>query len=148
MTANYPKRIATQTARIRRIAETLPPGQRNTLLNAAGLIDLNARRQERTLPPSGEVDNRTAAQQQEQIAEQYNTAQRILAALIAVRVVSQRDSDEFDTTAFHSRIADVRRILSRQYPQYTLCSRYTDVERTAAGRPFKLFWIESNTAEQ
>lgn len=136
--ANYPKRIAEQTGRIRKIADTLPAGMRNTLLNACGTIELNARRQA-ALP--AEIDNRTDAQQSEQIAEQYNTARQILAAMLAGRVVSQRNSEEFKTTAFHSRIADVRKIIARQYPERTLCSRYTDTERTEAGRPYKLYWI-------
>lgn len=136
--ANYPNRIKAQTERIRKIASTLPAGQRNTLLNACGLIDLNARRYD----AAPEIDNRTPAQQNDQIAEQYNTAQRIVAALLSGRTLSQRDSREFKTTAFHSRIADARRIIARQYPEATLCSRYTG--QTEAGRPYKLYWIENS----
>lgn len=95
----------------------------------------------RRLPSIPELDNRTASQKDEQVAAQYNTAQRILAALLAGRIVSQRNSAEFKTTAFHSRMADVRRILTRQYPDRTLCSRYTEDHLTEAGRPFKLYWL-------
>ena len=87
-----------------------------------------------------EQDNRTPAQQSEQVAEQYNTAQRIVAALLAGRVLSQRNSQEFKTTAFHSRIADARRILARQ--GHTLRSRYTTDAETIAGRPFKIYWLD------
>lgn len=89
-----------------------------------------------------EIDNRTPAQQQEQVAEQYNTAQKIVAALLSGRVVSQRNSTEFKTTAFHSRIADARRILSRAYPDRILRSRFTTDAETIAGRPFKIYWLE------
>lgn len=89
-----------------------------------------------------EIDNRTAAQQQEQIAGQHNTAQKIVAALLSGRTVSQQNSDEFKTTAFHSRIADARRIISRAYPDRILRSRYTTDAETIAGRPFKIYWLE------
>ena len=138
-TANYPKRITDQTARIRRIANTLPAGKRNALLNACDGIELNARRSAARLP---EVDNRTPAQQCEQVAEQYNTAQRIVAALLSGRIVSQQNSREFKTTAFHSRIADARRILARQ--GITLHSRFTISAETIGGRPFKLYWIQTD----
>lgn len=135
---------------IRQAATALPTGKRNQVLNRCNRIDLILRRNTR-VPEAGlarkaastaEADTRTAAEQSEQVAEQYNTAQRIVAALLAGRTLSQRDSKEFKTTAFHSRIADARRIISRQYPQHILCSRYTDKEETIAGRPFKLYWLE------
>lgn len=90
-----------------------------------------------------EIDNRTPAQQLEQIEAQQNTAQKIVAALLSGRILSQRNSTEFKTTAFHSRIADARRILSRSYPDRTLRSRYTTDAETIAGRPFKIYWVES-----
>ena len=122
---------------IRQAAAALPLGKRNQVLNRCNRIDLILRR-----APSGEVDNRTDAQKAGQIADNYNTAQRIIAALISGRVLSQRNSAEFKTIVWHSRMHDVRRILARQYPQYTLCSRFSD-ERTSAGRPFKVYWIEN-----
>ena len=139
MHPNYSKRITEQTARIRRVAATLPIWQRHALLNACDGIELHARRQQQRIP---ETDNRTPAQQSEQVAEQYNTAQRIVAALLSGRTLSQRNSAEFKTTAFHSRIADARRILARQYPDRYLCSRFTTDAETIAGRPFKLYWLE------
>ena len=136
--ANYPKRITDETARVRKIAAGLPKAQRHALLNACGSIEMNARRQSK-FPP--EVDNRTPQEQNEQIAEQYNTAQKIVEALLAGRTVSQRNSAEFKTTAFHSRIADARKILYRDHFGYTLCSRYVKNDRTAAGRPYKEYWL-------
>lgn len=136
-TPNYSRRADIELAYIRREAESLPAGQRNRILNRCDKLAVLYRRQTK------EEDNRTPAQQAEQVAEQYNTAQRIIAALLAGRIVSQRDSKEFKTTAFHSRIADARRILSRQYPQYALRSRYTEDHLTEAGRPFKLYWLET-----
>ncbi len=92
---------------------------------------------------NAEIDNRTPAQQCDQVAGQYNTAQKIVAALLAGRILSQRNSTEFKTTAFHSRMADARRILSRQYPGKILRSRYTTDAETIAGRPFKIYWLDN-----
>ena len=139
MTPNYPNRAEIELAHIRTAVAGLPTALRHRILNRCDKLSVLYRRQQQSIP---EADDRTPARQQEQVAEQYNTAQRIVAALLAGRILSQRDSREFRTTAFHSRIADARRILSRQYPEYTLCSRYTEDHLTEAGRPFKLYWLE------
>lgn len=91
---------------------------------------------------TAETDNRTSTQLVEQAEAQQNTAQRIVAALLNGRILSQRDSREFKTTAFHSRICDARRILTRQYPGKILRSRYTTDAETIAGRPFKIYWLD------
>lgn len=137
MTPNYPNRAEIELAHIRTAVSGLPVALRHRILNRCDKLAVLYRRQQQRIP---EADNRTPAQQQEQVAEQYNTAQRIVAALLAGRTLSQRDSQEFKTTAFHSRIADARRILSRQ--GYTLRSRYTTDAETLAGRAFKLYWID------
>jgi hypothetical protein len=138
MTPNYPNRAEIELAHIRTAVAGLPTDLRHRILNRCDKLSVLYRRQQKSIP---EADDRTPRQQQEQVAGQYNTAQRIVAALLSGRTLSQRDSQEFKTTAFHSRIADARRILSRQ--GYTLRSRYTTDAETIAGRAFKLYWIES-----
>ena len=138
MTPNYPNRADIELAHIRTAVAGLPTALRHRILNRCDKLSVLYRRQQRDIP---EADNRTPRQQQEQVAGQYNTAQRIVAALLSGRTLSQRDSQEFKTTAFHSRIADARRILSRQ--GYTLRSRYTTDAETLAGRAFKLYWIDN-----
>ena len=138
MTPNYPNRADIELAHIRTAVAGLPTGLRHRILNRCDKLAVLYRRQQRDIP---EADDRTPRQQQEQVAGQYNTAQRIVAALLSGRTLSQRDSQEFKTTAFHSRIADARRILSRQ--GYTIRSRYTTDAETLAGRAFKLYWIDN-----
>lgn len=137
MTPNYPNRAEIELAHIRTAVSGLPTNLRHRILNRCDKLSVLYRRQQQSIP---EADDRTPRQQQEQVAGQYNTAQRIVAALLSGRTLSQRDSQEFKTTAFHSRIADARRILSRQ--GYTLRSRYTTDAETLAGRAFKLYWID------
>jgi hypothetical protein len=142
MTPNYPNRAEIELAHIRTAVAGLPTALRHRILNRCDKLSVLYRRQHAELP---EADDRTPRQQQEQVAGQYNTAQRIVAALLSGRTLSQRDSQEFKTTAFHSRIADARRILSRQ--GYTLRSRYTTDAETLAGRAFKLYWIDNPVTE-
>jgi len=137
---NYPNRAEKEIAAIRRLAQALPKGQRHAVINRCDNLAVLYRRQSAAL---AEQDNRTPDQQRDQVAGQYNTAQQIVAALLAGRTLSQRNSAEFKTTAFHSRIADARRILARQYPDKVLRSRFTTDAETIAGRPFKVYWIES-----
>ena len=138
MTPNYPNRAEIELAHIRTAVSGLPTALRHRILNRCDKLSVLYRRQQQSIP---EADDRTPRQQQEQVAGQYNTAQRIVTALLSGRTLSQRDSQEFKTTAFHSRIADARRILSRQ--GYTLRSRYTTDAETLAGRAFKLYWIDN-----
>ena len=135
-TPNFPNRADVELNHIRTAVAGLPTALRHRILNRCDKLAVLYRR----MPATPEQDNRTPAQQSEQVAEQYNTAQRIVAALLAGRTLSQRNSQEFKTTAFHSRIADARRILARQ--GYTLRSRYTTDAETLAGRAFKLYWID------
>lgn len=142
MTPNYPNRAEIELAHIRTAVSGLPVALRHRILNRCDKLSVLYRRQQQSIP---ETDDRTPRQQQEQVAGQYNTAQRIVAALLSGRTLSQRDSQEFKTTAFHSRIADARRILSRQ--GYILRSRYTTDAETLAGRAFKLYWIDNTVTE-
>ncbi len=135
-TPNFPNRADVELNHIRTAVAGLPTALRHRILNRCDKLAVLYRR----MPAAPEQDNRTPAQQSEQVAGQYNTAQRIVAALLAGRILSQRNSQEFKTTAFHSRIADARRILARQ--GYTLRSRYTTDAETIAGRPFKIYWLE------
>lgn len=135
-TPNFPNRADVELNHIRTAVAGLPTALRHRILNRCDKLAVLYRR----MPAAPEQDNRTPAQQSEQVAEQYNTAQRIVAALLSGRTLSQRNSQEFKTTAFHSRIADARRILARQ--GYTLRSRYTTDAETLAGRPFKIYWLD------
>ena len=135
-TPNFPNRADVELNHIRTAVAGLPTDLRHRILNRCDKLAVLYRR----MPAAPEQDNRTPAQQAEQVAGQYNTAQRIVAALLAGRTLSQRNSQEFKTTAFHSRIADARRILARQ--GHTLRSRYTTDAETLAGRPFKIYWLD------
>ena len=132
MTYNFPKRIAEQTARIRRIAETLPPGSRNALLNACGNIELHSRKNiEYGNVPEPEAESAA-------IADRYNTNRRILAAMIAGRTVSYQNRNEFGTTEWHSRINEVKTLVAKQYPQYIFCDRW----QSDGKHPYKTYWLE------
>lgn len=128
MKANYTKRIAEQTERIRRIAETLPTGQKHALLNACGTIELHSRRQSYFPTPS---------QQQEAICDRYNSTRQIVSALLAGRTLCFRDAAEFHTSEFHTRIVDARKYIQDKYPEFTFCSEWAQDGR------YKQYHLES-----
>ena len=128
MKANYTKRITEQTDRIRKIAATLPLGQRHTLLNACGTIELHTRRQNYLPTPS---------QQQEAIADRYNSTRAIVSALIAGRALSFRDAAEFHTSEFHTRIVEARHTIEDRFPEYAFRSTWADDGR------YKIYWLET-----
>ena len=127
---NYPRRITEQTERIRRIAALLPAGQRNTLLNACGTIEMHARRYDTSehFP--------TGMQQHDAIRDRALATRRIVAALLSGRTLSYRDAAEFRTSEFHTRIVDARHLIEDKYPEYRLESAW------AADGRYKLYWIE------
>ena len=140
MTPNYPNRADIELAHIRTAVSGLPVALRHRILNRCDKLAVLYRRQQQSIP---EADNRAAAQQQADIAGQYDTTRRIVAALLAGRTLSLKNSAEFKTSQFHTHICKARRMLARQYPGLTLCSRFTTEAETAAGRPFKIYWIDN-----
>ena len=129
MTINYAKRTAEQTAIIKRIAATLPAGQKNSLLNAAGKLELLARK-EIEIP----VQKQPA---QDAILDHYASTKAIVSALLAGRKLSFLDMREFNTCEFHSRICDAKKIILRQYPQYDFHADWTyDMKH-----PYKTYYL-------
>ena len=133
---NPAARIAELTARIKRVAETLPTGQRNTLLNACGYIELHAKKQAEQGAP-------LPSEESTAIADRYNANRRILAAMLAGRRVSYQDRAEFGTTEWHSRICEVKQMVARrpEYQHLAFCSCWGSDGK----HPFKIYWIEDLT---
>ncbi len=140
MTPNYPNRAEIELAHIRNAVSGLPVALRHRILNRCDKLAVLYRRQQKAIP---EADDRTPAQQQADIAGQYDTTRRIVAALPAGRTLSLKNSAEFRTSQFHTHICKARRMLARQYPGLILRSRFTTEAETAAGRPFKIYWIDN-----
>ena len=89
---NTNKRTAEQTAIIRAIAETLPAGQKNRLINAANRLAMIARKNT-PIDPSPE-------EEQDAIIDRYKSTKKIVNALLAGRRVSFYDEEEFDSIIF------------------------------------------------
>lgn len=135
--ANFPKRIAEQTARIRKIADQLPVFQRHALLNACGSIEHATRRSIK----SGALPD--PQEEHDAIAERCNTNRSILAAMMAGRHLSYLDRKEFKTTEWHTRINEVKTMVAKNYPQYTFCDRW----ESDGHHPYKVYWLEMNVNE-
>ena len=126
MTANYPKRITEQTARIRKIAASLPVFQRHALLNACGRIEHTARRQNAYPSPM---------EQHDAIRDRALATKRIVAALLAGEVLSFHDGPRFGTSEFHTRIVDARRYIERHYPELVFAQEW------AENHKYMTYWV-------
>lgn len=115
--------IAEHLAAIRTEAAKLPAGKRNQVLNRCDRIYVI-------------MKGRTRQQAHKQVLDHYASTRRIIAALLAGRMLSHKDGREFGTSEFHTRICEARRIFARQYPQYTF-----HAEWAVDGR-YKLYWID------
>lgn len=133
---NPTARITELTARIKRVAETLPAGKRNALLNACNYIELHTRK-------SAEYGAPLPSEESDAIADRYNANRRILAAMLAGRKVSYLDRAEFKTTEWHSRICEVKEMVAKrpEYQHYAFCDRWASDGK----HPFKIYWIEDLT---
>ena len=125
MRLKFDKRIADETARIRRIAESLPTWQRHTLLNAVDRIELTTKRH----TPTG-------MEQHDEIVDRYASTKMIVAALLNGEVVSFHDAARFHTSEFHTRIVDAREMLKKM--GHTLRSEW----KRGNNYNYKLYWIE------
>ena len=123
------KRVDEHIAAIRRIAEELPTGKKNRLLNRCDRLAMVCRRMD---------DPRTPEEMNEDIKGHYQTTKKIIAALISGRSLSYKDMREFHTVEWHTRIDEARTIIAKRYPEYTFCSKWITGEK----HPYKLYWLE------
>lgn len=129
MNADYPKRITRETARIRRVAESLPVYQRHALLNAVDRIELASRQQSTQHTPSG-------METHDEIVDRYASVRLIIAALLNGEAVSFHDAARFHTAEFHTRIVNAREKLRKM--GYALQSEW----RRGRNYNYKLYWLD------
>lgn len=125
------KRADEHLAAIRRVAEELPTGKRNRILNRCDRLEMLYRRMEE--------DPRTSEDMQTEIVGHYQTTRKIIAALISGRSLSYKNMREFRTVEWHTRIHEAREIIAKRYPEYSFCSKWITEDK----HPYKLYWLET-----
>ena len=141
------KRLAEITAPARRrlTKEVLTAGDRNALLNALNKIDLWGSKVqaqlERPLHYQAHYDAKTEVDY-EHFAGQ---CARIWALLIEGRKVSVEDAEMVNTTAFATRMSDIRKKIDRHNLPYILCDAWFE---PGDGRShYKQYWLEDKPQE-
>ena len=124
------ERVAEHLAAIRKVAEELPAGKRNRILNRCNRLSMIYRRED--------FDVRTPEDMRMDIEGHYQTTKKIVAALISGRELSYKNMNEFHTVEWHTRICEAKDIIATRYPEYTFCSKWITGEK----HPYKLYWIE------
>lgn len=137
------KRISEQVESLRKLAEYLPAGKRNALLNRCAAIASYARKAQAMVDsPVGSLFPATTARYdartQEDMAAQARAKAAVFAALCAGRKVDLTNAAEFHTSQMHTTITRIRRDIERRNLPYTLCDEWVRPEGT---RPFKRYWI-------
>ena len=108
---NIEKRFEERLAVIRRQAEFLPSGKRNLVLNNCAKLSVYAKKAGKQLATAhrrGPVHQPWDARENQDFSNLSNQKKRIWAALLAGRVLSLENAQEFGTSQMHTHIANIR----------------------------------------
>ena len=146
---NIEKRFEERLAVIRRQAEFLPSGKRNLVLNNCAKLAIYAKKagkQFATAHHRGPVHQPWDARENQDFSNLSNQKKRIWAALLAGRVLSLENAQEFGTSQMHTHIANIRQEIAAKHLPYTLCDEWC---HPGEGRSkFKKYWLVNNLEKE
>ena len=141
-TINIEKRFEERLAVIRRQAEFLPTGKRNLVLNNCAKLATYARKAGKQLATAhrrGPVHQPWDARENQDFSNLDNQKKRIWAALLAGRVLSLENAQEFGTSQMHTHFCYIRKEIAAKHLPYTLCDEWY---HPGEGRSrFKKYWL-------
>lgn len=139
---NIEKRFEERLAVIRRQAEFLPSGKRNLVLNNCAKLSVYAKKAGKQLATAhrrGPVHQPWDARENQDFSNLSNQKKRIWAALLAGRVLSLENAQEFGTSQMYTHIANIRQEIAAKHLPYTLCDEWY---HPGEGRSkFKKYWL-------
>lgn len=138
------KRIQEELDGIRKIAELLPPGKRNAVLNKCSAISGYARKAQAMVDaPVGCLFPREThagdINTNEDIAARYNAKKAIFEAMTRGRKVSLENEAEFRTREMHTQICVIRKEIEAKNLPWILCDE--EVRPDPARRGYKRYWL-------
>lgn len=146
---NIEKRFDERLAVIRRAVEGLPAGKRNLILNNCDKLAVYARKAGRQLETAHIREPHRAlydARTNEDLANIADQKKRIWAALLAGRVLSLENAQEFGTSQMHTHFFYIRRDIEDRGLPYILCDEWV---YPGEGRSkFKRYWLQHKLEEQ
>ena len=148
-TINIEKRFKERLAVIRRQAEFLPSGKRHLVLNNCAKLSVYAKKAGKQLATAhhrGPVHQPWDARENQDFSNLSNQKKRIWAALLAGRVLSLENAQEFGTSQMHTHIANIRQEIAAKHLPYTLCDEWC---HPGEGRSkFKKYWLVNNLEKE
>ena len=148
-TINIEKRFEERLAVIRRQAEFLPSGKRNLVLNNCAKLAIYPKKTGKQLATAhhrGPVYQPWDARENQDFSNLSNQKKRIWAALLAGRVLSLENAQEFGTSQMHTHIANIRQEIAAKHLPYTLCDEWC---HPGEGRSkFKKYWLVNNLEKE
>lgn len=145
-TIKIEKRINDEIEGIRKVAMTLPKGQRNALINKCAKLATYGRKAQAiadaysTRPVHASYDARTL----EDIDAQMKAKKAVFDAMLHGAKVDLTMSERFQLSQMHTAIHQIRRDIDRRHPDLELCDEWV---REAGHRPYKRYWIIRKPAE-
>lgn len=146
---NIEKRFEERLAVIRRQAEFLPSGKRNLVLNNCAKLSVYAKKAGKQLATAhcrGPVHQPWDARENQDFSNLSNQKKRIWAALLAGRVLSLENAQEFGTSQMHTHFANIRQEIAAKHLPYTLCDEWC---HPGEGRSkFKKYWLVNDLEKE
>ena len=146
---NIEKRFKERLEVIRRQAEFLPSGKRNLVLNNCAKLSVYAKKAGKQLATAhrrGPVHQPWDARENQDFSNLSNQKKRIWAALLAGRVLSLENAQEFGTSQMHTHIANIRQEIAAKHLPYTLCDEWC---HPGEGRSkFKKYWLVNDLEKE
>ena len=146
-TLKLEKRTAEQLDRIRKVAETLPPGKRRALYGICDNISVIAKKASKQLNTAHHrgpvVHAPYDARTEEDMASLAKAKKAIFDAMMKGRRVDCTMSREFEISQVHTAIHQIRRDIDRKNLDIVLCDEW---KRPEGRRPYKQYWIVQKEA--
>ena len=146
---NIEKRFEERLAVIRRQAEFLPSGKRNLVLNNCAKLSVYAKKAGKQLATAhrrGPVHQPWDVRENQDFSNLSNQKKRIWTALLAGRVLSLENAQEFGTSQMHTHIANIRQEIAAKHLPYTLCDEWC---HPGEGRSkFKKYWLVNDLEKE
>lgn len=133
MTPNYDENIRKLLGEITGIAQTLPMGKRNQIINRCGQISMQMKKSSRRLTILSPAELEEA---QEKAQESAKAA--IFNAMMNGRKVSQLDCREFRVEDMRTPVSRLRYQIFKDSLPYEIADRWI---KTPGGRRIKEYWL-------
>ena len=142
-TINIERRFEERLAVIRKAAEGLPIGKKNLILNNCAKLSGYAKVAGKQLATAHTREPHRAlydARTDQDFVNLDNQKKRIWAALLAGRVLSLENAQEFGTSQMHTHFANIRAEIEAKGLNYILCDEWF---HPGDGRSkYKKYWLQ------